>query len=73
MSDGIPVDSIVGAVLQGESELEVEVQHIQPVRVSQSPTVKVGYDYIVTQLGNLVLDLKGSESSTAIILFQTKC
>lgn len=69
MSDGIPVDSILGTVLQGESELEVEVQHIQPVRVSQRPTVKVGDDYIVTQLGNLVRDLKGEESSNAIILF----
>lgn len=58
MSEGIPVDSIPGAVLQGEAEVEVEVQHIQPERVGQSPAVEVGFNYVVTQLGSLVLNLR---------------
>lgn len=57
MGEGIPVDPISGAVLQGEPEVEVEVQHIHPIRVSQSPTVEVGFNHIVTQLGSLVLNL----------------
>lgn len=60
MGEGVPVDSVIGAVLQGEAELEVEVQHILPVAVSQSPTVEVGFNHIVTQLGSLVFNLKWS-------------
>lgn len=42
------MDSVLGAMLQGEAELEVEVQHIHPIKVSQSPTVKVGFNHVVT-------------------------
>lgn len=58
MGNGIPVDSVLRTMLQGEAKLEVEVQHIHPVGIGQSPAVEVGFNHIVTQLGSLVLNLR---------------
>ena len=58
VSEGVPVDSVLGAMLQGEAELEVEVQYIHSIKVTQSPAVKVGFYHVVTQLGSLVLNLR---------------
>lgn len=58
MGNGVPVDSVRRTMLQGEAELEVEVQHIHPVGVSQNPAVEVGFDHIVTQVRSLVLNLR---------------
>lgn len=57
MSEGIPVDSVIGAVLQGEAKVVVEVQHIHPIRVGQSGTVEIGFNHIITQQRSLVLNL----------------
>lgn len=77
MGEGVPVDSVMRAVLQGEAELEVEVQHIHPVAVSQSSAVEVGFNHIVTQLGSLVCNLKRNrerlhsyESGRAAVLWR---
>lgn len=52
------MDSIFCTMVQGEAELEVEVQHIHPMEVSQSPTVEVALNHVITQLGSLVLNLR---------------
>jgi len=56
---GVPVDAVPRAVLQGEAELEVEVQHVQSVGAGQSTAEEVGLNHIVTQLRSPVLDLRG--------------
>lgn len=57
MSEGVPVDSIINAVLQREAKVVVQVQHIHFVRVGQSTTVKIGFNHIITQQRSLVLNL----------------
>lgn len=57
MGHGVPVDTVVGAVLQGEAEVEVEVQNVPLVGVGQSPAVEVCLDHIVTELWGFVLNL----------------
>lgn len=61
MGQGIPVDTIAGAVMQGEAEVEVEVQHVHPKRVGQSAAVKVGLNDIVAELGSLVFNLRSGK------------
>lgn len=51
------MDSIIGAVLQGGTKVEVEVQHIHPIRVGQSATVEIRLNHIITQQSSLVLNL----------------
>lgn len=58
MGDGVPVDSVIHPMLQGEAEVEVEVQHIYPMGVSQSPAVEVGRDHIVAHTGGFVFNLR---------------
>lgn len=58
MGKGVPVDSVLRTMVQEEAELEVEVQHIHPVGVSQSAAVEVGFNHIVTQMWSLVLNLR---------------
>lgn len=57
VSQGVPVGPILCAMLQGEAEMKVEVQHIQPIGISQSPAIVIGFNHIITQVGRLVLDL----------------
>lgn len=56
MSEGVPVDSIISAVLQREAKVVVQVQHIHFVRVGQSTTVKIAFNHIITQQRSLVLN-----------------
>lgn len=64
VGEGVPVDSVAGAVLQGEAEVVVEVQHVQLVGVGQGAAVEVGLDHVVAQQGSLVLNLEGKEDSS---------
>lgn len=57
MSEGVPVDSILRAVLQREAKVEVQVQHVPLVRVGQSGAVEIGFNHIIAQERSLVLNL----------------
>lgn len=58
MGDGVPVDAVVGAILQGEAKAEVEVQNVPLIGVGQSPAVEVRLNHIVTEIWGFVLNLR---------------
>lgn len=64
MSEGVPVDSVISAVLQREAKVVVQVQHIHFIRVGQSAAVKVGFNHIIAQQRSLVLNLGRTAQET---------
>ncbi len=49
MSQRVPVDAVRHSVLQAETEVEVQVQDVQPVGVCEATAVEVGFDDVITQ------------------------
>ncbi|TNN50490.1 hypothetical protein EYF80_039300 [Liparis tanakae] len=58
VGEGVPVDAVPGAMLQGKAELEVEVQHVQPVGAGQSTAEEVGLDHVVAEVSSRVRNLR---------------
>lgn len=65
MGQGVPVDPVVGAVLQRVAEVVVEVQNVHPKRVGNIPTEEVCLDDIMAGLRSLVFNLGSKQGNKA--------
>lgn len=48
MGQCVPVDTVGHAVLQIETEVEVQVEDVQAIGLRQLTTVEVGFNYVIT-------------------------
>lgn len=66
MRQGVPMNPVAAAVMQGVSEIVVEVQNIYTKGVGKSPAEEVCLDNILTKLCSFVFNLGSTQEKERV-------